>query len=123
MRLKLSIGVLITVLILGLSSCSLISNIQADNRREREFLLQDRLDTFRHELRRYAATRQELPQSLAEFRAQGFGHILEDPITGKDDWQVDMGEDPALIKGKTGIINFHSSSTAISSRGTPYNAW
>lgn len=57
-----------------------------------------------------------------EFRAEGFGHILEDPITGKDDWQVDFGEMPEL-KGKRGVINFHSSSTAISTRGTPYNPW
>ena len=123
MRLKLLIGTSTTFLILGLCSCSVISNIRADNRRQKEFFLQDRLDTFRLGLRRYAAARKELPQSLAEFRAQGFGHNLEDPITGKDDWQVDIGEDPQLIKGKRGIINVHSSSKDISSRGTAYNTW
>src|ERR1041385_2591590 len=123
MRLRLLIGVFTAFLILGLSSCSVISKIRADNRREKEFLLQDRLDTFRLGLRRYAVVRKDLPQSLADFRAQGFGHTLEDPITGKDDWQVDIGEDSQSITGKRGIINFHSSSTAISSRGTPYNTW
>jgi len=27
-----------------------------------------------------------------------------DPITSRDDWQVEMGEDPKLLKGKKGII-------------------
>ena len=88
-----------------------------------ETLLQSRLDSFRVELRDYASTRNALPQSLEEFRSSGFAHTFEDPITGKDDWQVVIGEDPKLIKGKRGIINIHSSSTAISSRGTPYNTW
>jgi len=100
-----------------------ISRIRANNRRVNETLLQSRLDSFRIELRQYAAMRNELPQSLAEFRSSGFAHKFEDPITGKDDWQVVIGEDPKLIKGKRGIINIHSSSTAISSRGTPYNTW
>jgi hypothetical protein len=60
---------------------------------------------------------------MAEFRSSSFAPTFEDPITGKDDWQVVIGEDPKLVKGKKGIINIHSSSTALSSRGTPYNAW
>lgn len=122
-RLKLLIAALSIFLILGLCSCSVVSKIRANDRHYAELALQDRLDFFRSQLRRYVAARKELPQSLAEFRAQGFGHTMEDPITGKDDWQIDIGEDPKLIKGKRGVINFHSSSTAISSRGTPYNTW
>jgi hypothetical protein len=110
-------------LVLGFCSCSVVSKVREENQLQAEIELQDRLVTFRLGLRRYAAARNELPQSLAEFRAQGFGHTLEDPITGKDDWKVEIGEDPKLIKAKRGIINFHSSSTAISSRGTAYNTW
>ena len=123
MRFRFVLGGLTILLIVGLSSCSVVSKIRANNRRVNEPVLQDRLDSFRLGLRRYAAARKELPQSLTEFRSSGFAHTLEDPITGKDDWQVDIGEDPQLIKGKRGIINIHSSSTAISSRGTPYNTW
>ena len=123
MRLRFVLGGLTILLLVGLSSCSVISRIRANNRRVNETLLQSRLDSFRIELRQYAAMRNELPQSLAEFRSSGFAHKFEDPITGKDDWQVVIGEDPKLIKGKRGIINIHSSSTAISSRGTPYNTW
>jgi hypothetical protein len=123
MRFRFVLGGLTILLIVGLASCSVVSKIRANNRRVNEPVLQDRLESFRLGLRQYAAARKELPQSLAEFRSSGYGHTFEDPITGKDDWQVEIGEDPQLIKGKRGIINIHSSSTAISSLGTPYNKW
>ena len=123
MRLRFVLGGLTIILLVGLSSCSVVSKIRANNRRVNEPVLLDRLDSFRLGLRQYAAARRDLPQSLAEFRSSGFAHKFEDPITGNDDWQVVIGEDPKLIKGKRGIINIHSSSTAISSRGTPYNTW
>jgi hypothetical protein len=100
-----------------------VSRIRANDRRANEPILKNRLDSFRLGLRQYAAARKELPQSLAEFRSSGYGHTLEDPITGKEDWQVEIGEDPNLIKGKRGILNIHSSSTETSSRGTPYDTW
>lgn len=111
------------VLAVGVTSYRVISGIRDNNRRINELTLQDRLDFFRRSLRQYAESRNELPQSLAELRSSGLAHNLEDPITGRDDWQVEIGEDPSLLKGKKGIINIHSSSTAISSRGTPYNSW
>src|SRR5438477_4106245 len=123
MRLRFAAGGLTILLGVGLTSCSIISRIRQNDLRLNETLLQSRLDSFRVELRDYASTRNALPQSLAEFRSSGFAHTFEDPITGKDDWQVVIGEDPKLIKGKRGIINMHSSSTDISSRGTPYNSW
>jgi hypothetical protein len=123
MRLILILVVCAVALSLGVFSCSVISRIRDNNRRISELVLQDRLDFFRRSLRQYAESRNELPQSLAELRSSGLAHNLEDPITGRDDWQVEIGEDPKLLKGKKGIINIHSSSTAISSRGTPYNKW
>ena len=123
MRRRLLLGWLVPFLLVGVYSCYVPSRIRDNNRRINEIALQDRLDTFRQQLRQYTESRKELPQSLAEFRSSGLAHTLEDPITGKDDWQVEIGEDPKLLKGKRGIINIHSSSTAISSRGTPYNKW
>ena len=113
----------VVLLFLALTSCRIVSRIRQNDLRLNETLLQARLDSFRIELRDYASAKNDLPQSLMEFRASGFAHTFEDPITGKDDWHVDIGEDPKLIKGKRGIINIHSSSTATSSRGTPYNTW
>jgi hypothetical protein len=123
MGLKVVVVSLTLFLILGQYSCSVVSRIREANREQNESLLQNRLDSFRLSLRQYAAARNELPQTLAEFRSSGFAHTLDDPITGKYDWQVVIGEDPQLIKGKRGIINIHSASTATSSRGTPYNTW
>ena len=123
MRSRFVTGALIILFALVLSSCTIISRIRENDRRLNETLLQSRLDSFRVGLRQYVAARNELPQSLAEFRSSGSAHKFEDPITGKDDWQVVIGEDPKLLKGKRGIINIHSSSTEISSRGTPYNTW
>jgi hypothetical protein len=122
-RLILLLAGCAVVLFLGVEPCLVISRIRENNRHINELVLQDRLDFFRRSLRQYAESRNELPQSLAELRSSGLAHNLEDPITGKDDWQVEIGEDPKLLKGKKGIINIHSSSTAISSRGTPYNSW
>ena len=123
MRSRFVIGALIVLLLVELSSCTVISRIRQNDLRLKENLLQSRLESFRIGLRDYAAARNELPQSLAEFRRSGLAHTFEDPITGKDDWQVVIGEDPKLLKGKRGIIDIHSSSVAISSRGTAYNTW
>ena len=108
MRLILILAVCAVVLLLGVESCLVISRIRENDRRINEMVLQDRLDLFRRALRKYAESRNELPQSLAELRSSGLAHSLEDP---------------KLLKSKKGIINIHSSSTAISSRGTPYNTW
>src|SRR5438445_4913254 len=88
MRLRFAAGGLTILLGVGLTSCSIISRIRQNDLRLNETLLQSRLDSFRVELRDYASTRNALPQSLAEFRSSGFAHTFEDPITGKDDWQV-----------------------------------
>jgi hypothetical protein len=117
------LGGLVILLAVSLSSCTVISRIRENDLRLNETLLQSRLDSFRAGLRLYAAATNDLPQSLAEFRNSHLAPTFEDPITLKDDWQVVIGEDPKLIKGKKGIINIHSSSTEISSRGTPYNTW
>jgi hypothetical protein len=49
--------------------------------------------------------------------------IPEDPMTGKRDWKVTIGEDPKLAKGPKGVVDAHSSSSAKSSGGTPYSEW
>jgi len=104
-------------------SCSVITVWRRANHEANEKALQSALNYYRAELKRYAKDKKELPQSLADLRNAGYASPLPDPITGRDDWQAQIGEDPLLIKGKRGVINVHSSSTDISSRGTPYNTW
>lgn len=88
-----------------------------------EQTLKDNLALMRGAIRTYAIKRGELPQTLKDLDAEGVFSTISDPITDRADWQVTIGEDPALVKGKRGVINVHSASTAISSEGTPYNTW
>jgi hypothetical protein len=104
--------------------CSAVRRWRSATREASEATLRSNLATIRDEIRTYAINRRELPQTLNDLDLAGSGSFkLPDPITGRADWQVTIGEDPALVKGKRGVINVHSASTAISSEGTPYNTW
>jgi general secretion pathway protein G len=92
--------------------------------KSREAILKDDLIQMRKLIKEYAADRGELPQSLEDLAKAGYLHeVPEDPITQKKDWKVVMGKDPNLAKGKRGIIDVLSSSTAKSLEGTPYDKW
>ena len=111
----------IAICVVGLSgiSCSAWKVV----RETKEQALKDDLVIFRKAIRTFAIKRGELPQTLNDLAAEGAYSTVPDPITDRADWQVTIGEDPALVKGKRGIINVHSASTAMSSAGTPYNTW
>lgn len=85
--------------------------------------MEKNLEVFRQGIRRYAVEKQQLPQSLDDLIKQRYAPNLPDPVTGRVDWQVVTGEDSTLINGKRGVIDVHSASTMISSRGTPYRSW
>jgi len=87
-----------------------------------EQALRNNLSTIRSEIQGYVVNKKELPQTLDDL-AGGKPFNLPDPITGKVDWQVVIGENRALITGKRGIIDVHSGSTAVSSQGTRYDTW
>ncbi|MBA2732923.1 MAG: hypothetical protein H0U54_08550, partial [Acidobacteria bacterium] len=71
----------------------------------------------------FTADRGFLPQSLDDLAKAGYvREIPIDPITDEKDWKVTMGEDPNN-KGKRGIVDVHSASTAKSSEGTLYSDW
>lgn len=103
--------------------CSGIRAWRKAVRKTDEQVLRRDLVIMREAIRTYAINRGELPQTLNDLDAAHVLVTVPDPITGRLDWQVTIGEDPALVKGKRGIINVHSASTAISSEGTPYNTW
>ncbi|MGI8838868.1 MAG: hypothetical protein ACR2H4_19850 [Pyrinomonadaceae bacterium] len=89
-----------------------------------EQALRSNLATIRTDIRNYAVNNKELPQTLDDLaKGSGRSFSLPDPITGRTDWQMVVGEDPTLLKGKHGIIDVHSASTEISSNGTRYNTW
>ncbi len=92
-------------------------------RQSNEVFLEKNLEVFRQGIRRYAVEKQQLPQSVDDLIKQRYAPNLPDPVTGRVDWQVAIGEDSTLINGKRGVTDVHSASTMISSRGTPYCSW
>jgi hypothetical protein len=65
-----------------------------------EQTLKDNLALMREAIRTYAIKRGELPQTLKDLEVEGVFSTVPDPITTRADWQVTIGEDPALVKGK-----------------------
>ena len=90
----------------------------------REAVLRDDLYHLRKLIDQFATDKQKLPQSLEELVSEGYMRELpKDPITGQADWAVTTGDDPNASKGEQGVTDVHSSSTDVSSEGTPYNEW
>jgi general secretion pathway protein G len=90
----------------------------------REAVLRDDLSKLRTLIDQYAADKQKLPQSLDELVSGGYMRELpKDPITGQPDWTVTTGDDPNSGSGEQGVTDVHSSSSDLSSEGTPYNEW
>ena len=97
--------------------------------RHRELLWQEcRLRDSLFRLRRftdvYAADKGELPQSLDDLvKAEYLEDVPFDPITHRRAWKIVVGNDPNSVNGKQGIVDVHSTSLIISSRGTAYEEW
>ena len=90
----------------------------------KEELLREDLRHMRNMIKQYATDMGALPQSLEDLAGTGYiRSIPEDPMTGKRDWKVTIGEDPELAKGSKGVVDLHSSSSAKSSEGNPYSEW
>lgn len=90
----------------------------------RESVLKDDLRKMRSLIDQFAADKGRLPQSLDELVSEGYmREVPVDPFTGQKDWAIATGEDPNSLQGETGMIDVHSSSTEMSSEGTPYSEW
>ena len=89
-----------------------------------EAVLQEDLRVMRGMIKQYANDKGALPQSLEDLAGTGYIRLIpEDPMTGKRDWKITIGEDPKLAKGAKGVVDVHSSSSAKSSEGRPYSDW
>jgi general secretion pathway protein G len=90
----------------------------------REAVLRDDLFKMRSLIDQFAADKGRLPQSLDDLVSQGYiRDIPLDPFTGQKDWAISTGEDPTSLTGEQGVTDVHSSSTEISTEGTPYSEW
>jgi|SRR6185369_7649608 len=90
----------------------------------KEAMLREDLRVLRGMIKQYADDKGALPQSLEDLARTGYiRSIPEDPMTGKRDWKLTIGEDPKLAKGPKGVVDVHSSSSAKSSERRPYSEW
>lgn len=90
----------------------------------RETVLRDDLFRMRSLIDQYSADKGKLPQSLEDLVTAGYiREIPTDPITEQKDWNIEVGEDPYSTEGGSGIRDVHSSSSEISTEGTPYSEW
>lgn len=90
----------------------------------RETVLRDDLRKMRSMIDQFAADKGRLPQSLDEIASEGYmREVPTDPFTGQKDWAITTGEDPNSLQGEQGVTDVHSSSTEVSTEGTPYSEW
>jgi general secretion pathway protein G len=90
----------------------------------RETVLRDDLFRMRSLMDQYGADKGKLPQSLEDLVTAGYmREIPTDPITEQKDWNVVTGEDPYSSEGGSGVNDIHSSSSEVSTEGTPYSEW
>ena len=90
----------------------------------RETVLRDDLFRIRSLIDQYAADKGKLPQSLDDLVSSGYmREVPTDPITEQKDWNIVSGDDPYSTEGGSGVIDIHSSSSEVSTGGTPYGEW
>ena len=90
----------------------------------RETVLKDDLFKMRSLIDQYAADKGKLPQSLDDLISAGYmREVPKDPITDNKDWNIVTGDDPYSTEGGTGVTDLHSSSSELSTEGTPYAEW
>jgi len=90
----------------------------------REAVLRDDLTKMRMLIDQFAADKGRLPQSIDELVSEGYmREVPVDPFTAQKDWAITTGEDPNSIDGQSGMTDIHSSSSDVSTEGTPYSEW
>ena len=90
----------------------------------RETVLRDDLFRMRSLIDQYSADKGKLPQSLDDLVTAGYmREVPTDPITDQKDWTISTGDDPYSTEGGSGISDIHSSSSEVSTEGTPYSEW
>jgi len=105
-------------------ACSCNSAYDKSVSAAKEAMLREDLRVMRGMIKQYANDKGALPQSLEDLAGTGYIRLIpEDPMTGKRDWKITIGEDPKLAKGAKGVVDVHSSSSAKSSEGRPYSEW
>ena len=89
--------------------------------KSRETILRQDLRTIRKVIDQYAVDQNTLPSSLDDLvRKDYMREVPIDPITGKADWDVDIGENSIGVTVSRGVIDVHSNARGNSSDGVSY---
>ena len=120
----LELVIVMTILVV-LASIGVVS-YQKLRQKARETLLKQDLKSMREILDKYAADKEELPQTLDDLVAGGYMHDVPiDPITGDADWNAIIGDD-TLARDSTarqGIVDVKSKAEGIGSDGKAYSEY
>jgi len=116
---------LITVIsIIAILTAIALPNYKTAIIQSKEAVLREDLFQFRDRIDQYYADKGRYPESLETLLEQGYlRRIPVDPMTGNTDWELVPAESDPDDPDATGIYDVHSSSTATSTGGTPYNQW
>lgn len=91
----------------------------------KEAVLKTDLQTMRDAIDNYTLDKQAAPQTIDDLQQAGYiRSVPVDPMTRAKDW-VPQFDSVVLSPDQTttGIVDVHSSSSQVSSDGTPYNEW
>ena len=89
--------------------------------KSRETILRQDLRTIRKMIDQYAADQNTLPSSLDDLVLKGYMvEVPIDPITGKADWEADIGESSIGVTICRGVIDVHSHAPGNSGDGGSY---
>ena len=98
---------------------------QARMQTAREEVFQGNLETLRKQIQQYAQDRKGAPESLQDLIDRHYIRELPQDITNSNaTWQPDF-QTTVITSGKVGrgIVDVHSGSDSISSKGTSYHTW
>jgi len=93
--------------------------------RTKESVLKNNLFTLRNVIDEYTVDKKKAPQSLTDLVNEGYLRAVPiDPITGKEDWRIQMEDAFSMVdQTQAGIANVHSNSDLPSLENTPYSQW
>src|SRR2546422_2241814 len=98
-----------------------VTSYQHIQLKARETILKQDLQTMRKLIDQYAADREKLPQTLDDLVTTGYmRNVPIDPITGQNDWVLEMGDDTVSRDGGTGLVDVHSAAGGEGTDGGAY---
>lgn len=117
---------MIVLTIIAILAAVAIPMYQAVVLRSKETVLKNNLHELRTTIDQYTADKKKAPQTLQDLVDAGYyRQIPSDPMTNsRDTWETVIDTSVSSPdQTQSGIVDVKSGSPAVSSEGTPYNAW